>query len=115
MMFFSESRVRIWLCTEPTDMRKSFQGLAALTKTQLKEDPTSGHLFAFLNKRKNYMKVLYFDRTGYCLWAKKLEAGHFHYQSTADGKRELDMTQFKLMLEGLVEKDFKKMKRYVKN
>lgn len=113
-MFFPESHTRIWLYAEATDMRKSFQGLAELTKVKLREDPTSGHIFAFLNKRKNYMKVLYFDRTGYCLWSKKLESGCFYCERGNDNKRQLSMTQFKLMLEGLVEKNYKKRKRYAK-
>ena len=113
-MFFPESHTRIWLYTEATDMRKSFQGLAEITKVKLKEDPTSGHLFAFLNKRKNYMKVLYFDRTGYCLWCKKLESGSFYFEPCSSGKRQLDLTQFKLLLEGLVENTFKKRRRFSK-
>jgi len=113
-MFFPESHTRVWLYTEPTDMRKSFQGLADMTKVKLREDPTSGHLFVFLNKRKNYMKVLYFDRTGYCLWAKKLESGCFYFENGRDNKRQLDMTQLKLMIEGLVENNYKKRKRYSK-
>ena len=113
-MFFPETHTRIWLCTEATDMRKSFQGLSEVSKVKLKEDPTSGHLFAFLNKRKNYIKVLYFDRTGYCLWCKKLESGRFYFQPSSGIKQALDLTQLKLMLEGLVENNYKKRRRFVK-
>jgi transposase len=68
-----DSQARIWLCTEPTDMRKSFRGLSALVRNQLKHDPLSGQYFVFVNRRKTQMKMLYFTATGYCLWAKRLE------------------------------------------
>ena len=54
-MFFPEAQVRVWLYTRPTDMRKSFDGLSALVKNTLAEDPTSGHLFAFVNRKRNRM------------------------------------------------------------
>lgn len=113
-MFFPEEQVKIWLCTRPTDMRKSFDGLAALVKTQLNQDPTSGQLFVFVNRRKNYLKLLYFDRSGFCLWAKKLESGQFHVPMDELGQRIINMTQLKLLLEGLVEKAFIKRKRFQK-
>ena len=64
-MFFPEGNVRVWLYTEPTDMRRSFKGLSAMVKNQLQEDPLSGQLFVFINRRRTQMKVLYFDRTGF--------------------------------------------------
>lgn len=57
-MLFSEANVRVWLCTEPVDMRKSFNGLSALVKHRLSEDPLSGHLYVFVNRRKTQMKIL---------------------------------------------------------
>ena len=72
-MFFPESGVRVWLCTQPTDMRKSYDGLSALVKNQLKENPLSGQLFVFINRKGNQVKILYFDRSGYCIWSKRLE------------------------------------------
>lgn len=117
-MFYPESNIKIWQCTVPTDMRKSFDGLAALAKNKLKEDPTSGELFVFTNKKRNYIKLLYFDRTGYCLWAKRLEAGQYHiaFDSVASNtqKKPIDLTQLRFLLEGIVEKDFKRRKRYKK-
>ncbi len=68
-MFFPESQARIWLYARSTDMRKSFDGLSALVKQQLQEDPLSGQLFVFVNRRQTQMKVLYFDRSGYCIWS----------------------------------------------
>ena len=64
-MFFAEGQLRVWLCTEPTDMRKSFDGLSSLVKHKLEQDPLSGQLFVFVNRRKTQMKILYFDRSGY--------------------------------------------------
>ena len=70
-MLFPESRVRIWLCTRPTDMRKSYNGLSALVKNTLQDNPLSGELFVFVNRRQNQMKILYFDRSGYCIWSNQ--------------------------------------------
>lgn len=111
-MFFPEGQVRVWLHTRPTDMRKSFDGLSALVKHTLGEDPVSGHLFVFVNRKQTYVKVLYFDRSGYCLWAKRLERGRFHYRQTANGKVELDATRLKLLLEGIDVKQVRRHKRY---
>lgn len=111
-MFFPESRVRVWLYTRPTDMRKSFDGLAALVKNALGEDPTSGHLFVFINRRRSQMKVLYFDRSGYCLWSKRLEQGHFQSWSDGSEKMALDWTRLKLLLEGIDLRERRQFRRY---
>jgi transposase len=100
-MFFPEGQVRVFLYGEPVDMRKSFTGLYALTKGELKQDPLSGHLFVFVNRRGDYLKCLYFDRTGFCLWAKRLERGRFVSSWAAARTQELDWTGLKLLLEGI--------------
>jgi len=100
-MFFPEGQVRVFLYGEPVDMRKSFTGLYALTKGELKQDPLSGHLFVFVNRRGDYLKCLYFDRTGFCLWAKRLERGRFVSNWARVATRELDWTGLKLLLEGI--------------
>jgi transposase len=100
-MFFPESQVRIWLYAQATDMRKSFDGLVALVKHQLQEDPLSGHLFVFINRKRTYLKILYFDRSGDCIWSKRLERGHFHYSRNQGLKQSLDWTRLKLILEGI--------------
>ncbi len=117
-MFYPESNIKIWQCTVPTDMRKNFDGLAALAKNKLELDPTSGELFVFTNKKKNYIKILYFDRTGYCIWAKRLEAGQYHtvFNNSEDVPRHtIDLTQLRFLLEGIVEKDFNRRKRFKKS
>jgi transposase len=100
-MFFPESRVRVFLYGQPVDMRKSFDGLIALTRRGLGEDPLCGHVFVFVNRRGSYLKALYFDRSGFCLWAKRLERGRFisNWQQVRD--RELDLTALVLLLEGI--------------
>lgn len=92
-MFFPESSVRIWLYTKPTDMRRSFAGLSAMVKNQLQENPLSGSLFVFFNRRQTYVKALYFDRSGYCIWAKVLEEGCFNYNKAAGEKQSLNWTE----------------------
>lgn len=113
-MFFPEAQVRVWLYTEPTDMRKSFDGLAALVKEKLAEDPLSGQLFVFINRKRNYLKALYFDRSGYALWAKRLEQGQFHYRRDRDPGRKvaLNVTELKLLLEGIDVRSVHRYKRY---
>ncbi len=111
-MFFPEAHVRVWLYARPTDMRKSYDGLSALVKNTLREDPLSGHLFVFINRKRTQMKVLYFDRSGYCIWAKRLEKGRFHYRDHGGDKAALDWTQLKLLLEGIQLKDSRQYKRY---
>ena len=111
-MFFPESPVRIWLCTAPTDMRKSYNGLSALVKNKLQGNPLSGELFVFVNRRQNQMKVLYFDRSGYCIWSKKLEQGQFVVRGAPGGKRQLNWTQLKLLLDGIEIKKARQFKRY---
>lgn len=91
---------RILAYGEAVDMRKSFNGLIALTKRKLKEDPLSGTLFVFVNRRGNYLKSLYWDRTGYCLFAKKLERGKFKFPLGKE-KEELNETTLKLILDGI--------------
>jgi transposase len=111
-MFFPEAQVRVWLYTQPTDMRKSYDGLSALVKNTLHEDPASGHLFVFINRKRTQMKVLYFDRSGYCVWSKCLEQGRFQYRSGGADKIILDWTQLKLILEGIELTNTRRYKRF---
>lgn len=111
-MFFPEAHVRVWLYTRPTDMRKSYDGLSALVKAVLHEDPASGHLFVFINRKRTQMKVLYFDRSGYCVWGKRLERGRFQGCSDGVDKVALDWTRLKLLLEGIDWRERRHYKRY---
>jgi len=101
-MFFPEDRIRVYLYGQPADMRKSFDGLYALARQGFTEqDPLNGHLYAFVNRRATQIRVLYFDRSGWCVWAKRLEAGRFISRWENVHSRALDWTAFKLMLEGI--------------
>ena len=75
-MFFP-FHVRVFPATGHTDRRKSINGLSVLVAQRLEKDPLSGHLFAFCNKRRNMVKILYWDRNGFCLWHKRLEKKFF--------------------------------------
>ncbi|MDF1815609.1 MAG: IS66 family insertion sequence element accessory protein TnpB [Verrucomicrobiales bacterium] len=83
MLSFSGS-LRIYLAVEPCDMRKSFNGLYALAEDKLKVDPRSGAVFVFANKRRNRIKLLYFDGTGLWVMAKRLEQGTFSWPKSSD-------------------------------
>ena len=99
-MFFPEGRIRVHLYGMPADMRKSFDGLSELARSQWL-DPLSGQLFVFINRRATQIKALYFDRSGFCVWAKRLEAGRFIGDWSKVRSRQMDWTQLKLMLEGI--------------
>jgi transposase len=109
-MFFPEGKVRVFLYGQPVDMRKSFDGLQVLARHGLQQDPLDGQLFAFVNRRGTQIKVLYFDRSGWCLWAKRLEAGRFIGRWDGMAHREMDWTGLKLLLEGIV--PLRQNKRY---
>ncbi|MDA0357469.1 MAG: IS66 family insertion sequence element accessory protein TnpB [Bacteroidetes bacterium] len=110
-MLLPERNIRVWVYARPTDMRKSFDGLAALTKNVLLEDPISGHLFGFFNRKKTYIKVLFFDAGGYCLWAKRLEVGQFPISFQDREKDEISVSELRLIIEGLSQNNLKKSKR----
>lgn len=100
-MFFPEGHVRVHVYGRPTDLRKSFDGLYALTRHELGQDPLSGHLFVFINRRATQMKILYWDRSGFCVWAKRLETGRFVSDWNKMATRQMDFTGLKLLLEGI--------------
>lgn len=91
-------RILIW--RQPVDMRKSFDGLVGLVRDSLQEDPLSGSLFVFVNRRGNYLKLVYWDRTGYALFAKRLERGRFAIPGQDDAQ-QLSQEQFLLILDGI--------------
>jgi transposase len=95
-----EARRRIFAYTKPTDMRKSFNGLLALVQRVFTEDPYSGNLFVFVNRRGNYVKILAWDRTGFSLFAKKLERGRFLFPSDAVSQ-ELTERSLRFILDGI--------------
>ena len=94
--------MRVFLAVQPTDMRRSIDGLVALTRSALVQDPLSGHLFAFVNRRRTMLKAVYWDRNGYCLMAKRLEKGTFVLPEARAGSAiEVEAVELTLLLEGI--------------
>ncbi len=91
--------VRIFVCTKPADMRRSFDGLASMASELVGEDPLSGHLFLFRNRRRDRLKILYWDADGLCIWYKRLEMGVFQLPSD-----RVDVAVTKASSTGVVEK-----------
>ena len=100
-MFFPQGQVRVFVYGAPVNLRLSFDGLYALTKNQLGQDPRSGDLDAHINRRATQIKVLYFDRHGLCVWSMRLESGRLLSDWRAVRTRQMDWTQLKLLLEGI--------------
>lgn len=90
---------RMLLRRPPTDMRKSFDGLSGLVRSEFHEDPVSGDVFIFVNRRRDMIKALYWDRDGFALWAKRLERGRFVLP--VGESAALDRTALTLLLEGV--------------
>jgi transposase len=106
--------VRIYLCVQPADMRRGFDTLAASVKEFLRHDPFSGNLFLFISRGKDRMKILYWERDGFCLWYKRLEEGVFKLPSIKDAGAsvELKATELAMLLEGIDLKSIKRSKRF---
>jgi transposase len=100
-MFFPEGQIRVFVYGQPADMRKSFDGLQALTRHAMHHDPLDGSLYVFINRRGTQIRVLYFDRSGFCVWGKRLEAGRFISDWRDVRTREMNWTELKLLLEGI--------------
>ena len=91
-------------------MRRSFDGLSAIASAAFAPDPTGGDLYVFVNRSGTQIKVLYFDRSGWCVWAKRLEAGRFIADWSRVRSHEIDCTALKLLLEGIEPRRY--LKRY---
>ena len=107
------SALRIYLYTLPCDMRRGFDGLRALAQHGIGVDPLDGHLFVFCGRRRDRVKILYWDRDGWALWAKRLEAGTFAFPFASTGRQEITAGELGVLLEGLDLRDAKRRKRYV--
>ena len=107
--------VRIFLCTQPTDMRKSFDTLAALVRDGLQGDPLSGHLFVFRNKLGDRLKLLFWDTDGYVIYYKRLEEGTFQFPAARGNHGvEIRAADFAMLLDGVDLDSVKRRKRYRK-
>jgi len=99
---------RVWLAAGVTDLRKGFDGLAAIVKSTLAEDPYSGHLFAFRGRRGDRLKLLWWDGDGLCLFAKRLERGKFVWPRATSGVVSLSPAQLAMLIEGI---DWRRVER----
>ena len=104
--------VRIFVATAPTNMHLSFDRLAALARDVLAQDPLSGHLFAFFNRSADRVKILYWDRSGFCLWYKRLERGVFHLPRAGTSRLEFDAAELLLLLDGIELATATRQRRY---
>jgi len=104
---------RIFLRRTPTDMRKSFDGLGGLVRLEHHQEPTGGDLFIFVNRRRDYVKALYWDRDGLVVWSKRLERGHYVMPTGAEV--EVDRTSLMMLLEGVRAERLKTNRRWIKN
>ena len=106
------STVSIFLYTEPTDMRKSFDGLSGIVRSEFAADPLDGSLFLFVNRRRDRLKILHWDGTGYWLYYKLLEAGTFEVIACEGKCTQIDSTQLAMLLGGVSLVTVKRRKRY---
>jgi len=108
------SSVRIFIYTQPADMRCGFNKLSMFANNIMGQDPLSGHLFVYFNKRGDKCKILFWDRTGFCIWYKRLEEGSFERISNPSKTTslEIDMMTLSLILEGIDISNAKQRKRY---
>jgi transposase len=113
-MIHLPASVRVYLCLNPCDMRRSFDGLHALVRDHLQLEAFAGHLYLFANKRRDRLKILYWDRDGFAIWAKRLEAGSYLIPFGEPGSRRIEITSEELsaLLSGIDLNTAARRKRY---
>ena len=98
-------QIRVFLYRQSTDMRKSFNGLVAIIESELKQDPLSGSLFVFVNRRRDRIKILYWGQTGFCIWYQQLQKGTYqlpvHESLDEQDTLEVTRSQLSLILDGI--------------
>jgi transposase len=105
--------IRIFLRREPTDMRLGYEGLSALAQNHFGQNPTSGHLFVFVNKGRNRSKMLLWDRGGFWLLSRRLERGTFALpEARGDDALTVDRVAFSMFLDGVMAENIRRKKRY---
>ena len=116
-MMHLPASVRVYLCLSACDMRKSFDGLHALVRDHLSLDAFAGHLFVFANRRRDRVKILYWDRDGFAVWAKRLEEGTYAMPVSGTGqerRREITARELGALLSGIDLSQAKRRKRYAR-
>jgi transposase len=113
-MISLSASTRIFIALEATDMRKGFDGLSGLITSKLKQDPLSGILFLFVNRRRDRMKVLYWDGDGLAIWYRRLEQGTYRLPKAASDVASVEMRsdEFMMLLRGIDLDNVKRHKRY---
>jgi len=104
--------VRVFVHLGPADMRRGFDRLAAMVREIIQQDPLSGHLFVFVNRRRDRAKILLWDRTGYWLCYKRLEEGTFKLPVSSDPSIEITPAELSLIIEGIDLSKARRQKRY---
>lgn len=111
-------QVRLFLYRHATDLRKSFNGLVALTESKIQQDPLSGSYFVFVNRRQDRIKILYWGQTGYCIWYQQLQRGTYQLpkHDELDGAEAIEMTrtQLSLILDGIDLASVRQRKRFAR-
>lgn len=100
-MLWPSAGMRVYLALGNTDMRKSINGLSILVENNMEFDPFSGHLFVFCNRRRNILKILYWDRNGFCLWHKRLEKDRFKWPESKNEVLKIGHRELMWLIEGL--------------
>lgn len=100
-MFFPAQNLKVYIALGNTDMRKSIDGLSILVSEKLNLDLFSGHLFVFCNRKQDIVKILYWDRNGFCLWHKRLEKDHFQWPQSKDQVMTLGVQELAWLMDGL--------------
>jgi transposase len=114
-MMHLPASVRVYLCTTPCDMRRSFDGLHALVTGAMQLDALGGHLFVFSNRRRDRVKILYWDRDGFAVWAKRLEEGTYAMpfgEEASEPRREITAQELGALLSGIDLRIAQRRKRY---
>ncbi len=113
-MIHLPASVRVYLCTAPCDMRRSFDGLHALVTGAMQLDAFAGHLFVFANRRRDRVKILYWDRDGFAVWAKRLEEGTYTmpFSENSEGRCEISAQELGALLSGIDLSTAQRGKRY---
>ena len=113
MLNLSQS-IRVFVCTQPADMRRSFDGLSAMVEEVLQQNPLSGHLFVFRNKRSDRVKLLFWSGDGLVIWYKRLEEGTFRFPAARENETSVTIsaTDLAMLLDGVDLSSVRRRKRY---
>jgi len=108
------SGTKIFMAADPTDMRKGFDALQGLVTSSLEKDPLSGHLFLFINRRRDKLKILYWDRDGLAIWYRRLEEGTYQVPAISKDQKsvELRSEELTMLLRGIDLSSVRRRKRY---